>query len=92
VLQINLGTEKIGLTSDEATWGLSVIGIMSTAGRLSGGILSEKLKRHRAKLGTIGIALSAAALMLIPVTHAFWSFLIVCGVIGFVFVFFSSLC
>jgi predicted MFS family arabinose efflux permease len=83
-LQITLGTEKIGLSSNDATWGVSVIGILSTAGRLSGGILSKTLKKHRAKLGAAGMALTAVGLMLIPATDTFPSFLVVCACIGYV--------
>ena len=59
-----------------------MIGILSTVGRLLGGVLAEKLKRHRAQMGSFGLFLAAAALMLIPVTNSFWSFLVVCCCIG----------
>jgi predicted MFS family arabinose efflux permease len=83
-LQIDLATSKVGLSSDEATWGLSVIGILSTVGRLSGGVLAQRLQRHRVKMGAAGIIGAGVALMLIPVAGNFAGFLVLCCCLGFV--------
>jgi MFS family permease len=80
--QIKIGTEQIGLTAAEATWGLSVLGLASTIARVFGGILSGLLPKWRLSIVCGGMMLTGVSIMLMPACEAWWSFLLVCAGIG----------
>ncbi len=86
--QIKLGTHDLGLTDDQATWGLSAIGAVSTVSRVLAGYLAGKYRSQEARILMGGLVLAGACLMILPSCSSFWSYLLVNAGIGFVLVWF----
>jgi hypothetical protein len=84
IAQIKLATSQLGLSNSEATWGLSIIGVVSTISRIGAGYLSGRFKSQETKILLCGAYLTGASFMVLPACKSFWSYLLANAGIGFV--------